>query len=118
MQEYSLRQAGILINAGNRLTLTVPQASDRAVIAARCHRCARSSVGRRAPGGRKRGVAAFDYGELIQYTRKARRSEGVFLTHANLWPHRASRGDSRVSTDVGVSWLPLYTTWGDRDLLS
>jgi 1-acyl-sn-glycerol-3-phosphate acyltransferase len=120
LEEHLRRQAGILRNAGARILITVPQARgvaallrgqvetlmmviDVASLAADSRRTPLPAV---ADGGAT---------ALIQYTSGSTGDpKGVVLSHANLLANIRAMGTAleAVSTDVFVSWLPLYHDMG------
>ena len=124
MQEYLLRQSKILLNAGARLLMTVPEAAPVADLLRRhvpTLTGLASASALVASSDRKEGSVESPYRAstsdlgLIQYTSGSTGDpKGVCLTHANLLANiRAmTTGISLGPTDVGVSWLPLYHDMG------
>ena len=119
LTEYLDRQAGILANAGSRVMIAMPEAVP---IAHLLHRAApaletiltvdvlREGVDPITTVTRSSGDSA-----LIQYTSGSTGDpKGVLLTHANLLAniHAIAAGVKMVSTDLAVSWLPLYHDMG------
>jgi 1-acyl-sn-glycerol-3-phosphate acyltransferase len=119
LEEYLLRQAGILNNAGVRWLVTVREAVP---IAHLLRKAVPSLDGVVTPGQLARGVsparaAPGGSGDpaLIQYTSGSTgHPRGVLLTHANLLANiRAiAAGLALTPNDVGASWLPLYHDMG------
>jgi 1-acyl-sn-glycerol-3-phosphate acyltransferase len=118
LEEYLLRQAAILRDAGARLLVGVPAAAGVAgllkgaapdlggVVSAAALR-----EGDPWPGPEGSGSDA----AIIQYTSGSTgQPKGVLLTHENLLANiRAiAAGVGAVPTDVGASWLPLYHDMG------
>ena len=119
LEEYLLRQAGILSNAGARYLITVPQAMPVAHVLRKAVPSLRelttadelAGLGRPASGA----AGTSDDPALIQYTSGSTGNpRGVLLTHANLLANiRAiAAGVELKPTDVGASWLPLYHDMG------
>jgi 1-acyl-sn-glycerol-3-phosphate acyltransferase len=119
LQEYTLRQAAILADAGARILITIERAlpvasllrsrapSLRHVTTAQA--LAEGAAGSAAPAGSATDAA------LIQYTSGSTgQPKGVLLTHANLLANikAIAAGLALRPTDVGVSWLPLYHDMG------
>jgi 1-acyl-sn-glycerol-3-phosphate acyltransferase len=119
LEEYALRQAAILADAGARLLVTAARALPlTSLLRARapglrqattadelCEAAAEAA----APAGSASDAA------LIQYTSGSTGSpKGVLLTHANLLANikAIAAGLELRPTDVGVSWLPLYHDMG------
>jgi 1-acyl-sn-glycerol-3-phosphate acyltransferase len=119
LEEYAARQAGILIDAGTRLFITVARG-----------RSIGGVLRSRVPDLRRvttvvdlldrslsppKVVLDSESPALIQYTSGSTgRPKGVLLTHGNLLSNIRAIGralDVR-GTDVGVSWLPLYHDMG------
>lgn len=119
LEEYLLRQAGILNNAGVRWLVTVREA----VPIGHLLKKAVPSLGgvatpdELARAGAPAMVTPVSPSEpaLIQYTSGSTgHPRGVLLTHANLLANiRAiAAGLGLTPTDVGASWLPLYHDMG------
>ena len=119
LEEYLLRQAAILSNAGARYLITVPQAMPVAHVLRKAVPSLRelttadelAGLGRPASGA----AGTSDDPALIQYTSGSTGNpRGVLLTHANLLANiRAiAAGVELKPTDVGASWLPLYHDMG------
>jgi 1-acyl-sn-glycerol-3-phosphate acyltransferase len=119
LEEYLLRQAGILNNAGARFLVTIRQALPVAYMLRKAVPSLKevntpddlARLGRPASG-----VAGgpSDPG-LIQYTSGSTGNpKGVLLTHANLLANIRAIADGVAlkPTDVGASWLPLYHDMG------
>jgi 1-acyl-sn-glycerol-3-phosphate acyltransferase len=120
IEEYARRQAGILRNSGSRLLITVPEGlrlgallrslvtTIEAVESVAGLSSLQSEV--QMPSVRNTRATA-----LIQYTSGSTGDpKGVVLSHANLLANIRAIGhaiDAR-STDVFVSWLPLYHDMG------
>ncbi len=119
LEEYLLRQAGILDNARAGFLITIPQAMPVARMLRKTAPSIRevTTPDELVRAGRPAGRAAGgrDDPALIQYTSGSTGNpRGVLLTHANLLANiRAIAAvlDLRP-TDVGVSWLPLYHDMG------
>jgi 1-acyl-sn-glycerol-3-phosphate acyltransferase len=119
LEEYALRQAAILRDAGVTLMITVPRARPVAALLRASVPTLRevTSAGELAAAGAlwpapegEGGDAAF-----IQYTSGSTgHPKGVLLTHDNLLANiRAiAAGVDARPTDVGASWLPLYHDMG------
>jgi 1-acyl-sn-glycerol-3-phosphate acyltransferase len=119
IEDHLRRHAGILDNARTAILITVPEAR----IAARLLRMRVSSLQHVATPGELQGDGALlprrvgrgDEIAHLQYTSGSTGDpKGVILTHANLLANiRAmERGLQVDSTDVFVSWLPLYHDMG------
>ena len=118
LEDHLRRHAGILSNALAVILITVPEAKAvawllqaqvetlRAVVTV-----AELAVPGRAPGyALQAGQVA-----LLQYTSGSTANpKGVALTHANLLANIRAMGQATqvTSTDVFVSWLPLYHDMG------
>lgn len=119
IEEHLRRHAGILSNALAVMLVTVPEAKPVARLLRAQVETLRTVVtveelavsGRQAPG------YALQAGQiaLLQYTSGSTASpKGVSLTHANLLANIRAMGQAvqACSTDVFVSWLPLYHDMG------
>jgi fatty-acyl-CoA synthase len=119
LEEYAVRQSGILADAGVRLMVTVPRG--RAVAGLLKPRVKTledvltadelAASGAPVSGPEGEGPEA----AFIQYTSGSTgQPKGVLLTHDNLLANiRAiAAGLDMRPTDVGVSWLPLYHDMG------
>ncbi|HEX9723920.1 MAG TPA: AMP-binding protein, partial [Vicinamibacteria bacterium] len=119
IEEYATRQAGILKNCGARVLVTVqhgrsighllrsPAPSLRHVTTVEALRMDVGATPRVAIHG--------DAPALIQYTSGSTGDpKGVLLAHKNLLANIRAIGKAMDlrSTDVGVSWLPLYHDMG------
>ncbi len=119
LEDYAVRQAGILADANARLLVTIPRARP----VARLLRPAVPSLDGvvtadelAVPGAE----AAEPEGEgsepaFIQYTSGSTgQPKGVLLTHENLLANiqAITEGLEATPADVGVSWLPLYHDMG------
>lgn len=119
IEEYLLRQRGILDNAGARLLITIDQALPvahvlrRAVTSLAAVTTADRLARHGAPVTHATGAPADP--ALIQYTSGSTgHPKGVLLSHANLIAniHAIAAGIALQPTDVGASWLPLYHDMG------
>ncbi len=120
--EYAERQSAILANAGARLLVTFREAKHVAkllkprVSSLEGVVTATSLIQSRAAA--PLGPQLHSHGEdlaLLQYTSGSTgHPKGVMLTHANLLANIRAIGDAVGvrSSDVGVSWLPLYHDMG------
>lgn len=119
LEEYLLRQSGILANAEARLLITVEQALPVASVLRRAvpslaELTSADALARLGTPATTTEGSTTDPA-LIQYTSGSTGSpKGVLLTHANLLANiRAiTAGVAMQPTDVGVSWLPLYHDMG------
>jgi 1-acyl-sn-glycerol-3-phosphate acyltransferase len=119
LEEYALRQAGILANAEARLLVTVERA--RPVVgllrprvpSLRAVATADELAAEGGPWPAPEGAGADP--AFIQYTSGSTgMPKGVLLTHDNLLANiRAIAAGLRLApTDVGQTWLPLYHDMG------
>ena len=119
IEEYALRQIGILSNAAARALITFPEAA-RVAGLLRSHLPSMGAVvstGDLVLAGAPPPVPRLsrDDAALIQYTSGSTGApKGVLLSHANLLANIRAIGqaiDIRPD-DVAVSWLPLYHDMG------
>ena len=119
LDEYVIRQAGILSDAGVRLLITIPRARPVASIlkpavptlrlTTTADELAERGASWDAPEGQGSDPA------LVQYTSGSTgHPKGVLLTHDNLLANikAIATGVGVQPTDVGASWLPLYHDMG------
>jgi 1-acyl-sn-glycerol-3-phosphate acyltransferase len=119
LEDHLRRQAGILRNAGATMLVTVPEGLGVArLLRAQLDalRSVESATALRSDRGERR-ASKIDAGAtaLIQYTSGSTGDpKGVVLSHANLLANiRAVGGAMEASSsDVFVSWLPLYHDMG------
>jgi len=126
LEEHLRRQVGILANAEVRIFVTVPEARQVArLVRAQVASLKRVAIARellapRVAGQDPEPVAAgpgprADDIALLQYTSGSTDNpKGVVLTHANLLANIEAMGAAAKigSSDVFVSWLPLYHDMG------
>jgi 1-acyl-sn-glycerol-3-phosphate acyltransferase len=119
IEEYALRQAAILRDAGVVLMVTVPRARPVAALLQRAVPSLRevTSASELAELGAVWGAldGRPDDGAFIQYTSGSTgQPKGVLLRHDNLMANiRAiAAGIQARPTDVAASWLPLYHDMG------
>jgi 1-acyl-sn-glycerol-3-phosphate acyltransferase len=119
LEEYLVRQAGILANAGARCLITMHEVTPvahllRAAVPSVRDVVTADELARHArPAARVMGTA--EDAALVQYTSGSTGNpKGVLLTHANLLANiRAlAAGVELKPTDTVVSWLPLYHDMG------
>ena len=119
IQEYATRQAGILRDCGAPVLVTVQHGRSmghllRSLVPSLRHVTTAEGLLMDA-GTAPRVTVDPDTSALIQYTSGSTGDpKGVLLTHKNLLANIRAIGravDLR-STDVGVSWLPLYHDMG------
>jgi 1-acyl-sn-glycerol-3-phosphate acyltransferase len=118
LEDHLRRHAGILANALATMLITVPEARKLArrlqaqtpslrIVSSPAELAATGEPAE--PGLRAEGIA------LLQYTSGSTGNpKGVALTHANLLANIRAMGEATEvdSTDVFVSWLPLYHDMG------
>jgi 1-acyl-sn-glycerol-3-phosphate acyltransferase len=120
IEDHLRRQIGILRNAGVKMLITAPEAARLAGLARRqvetLERVVTVAELRASPGG---GLAPAAAGErttaMLQYTSGSTGDpKGVVLSHANLLANIRAMGKALAasSSDVFVSWLPLYHDMG------
>jgi 1-acyl-sn-glycerol-3-phosphate acyltransferase len=119
LEEYAVRQSGILANAGVRLMVTVPRGRPVAGLLKPRVRTLEDVVTADALAGSGTPISGPDGAgsdpAFIQYTSGSTgQPKGVLLTHDNLIANiRAIAAALEMRpTDVGVSWLPLYHDMG------
>jgi 1-acyl-sn-glycerol-3-phosphate acyltransferase len=119
LEEHLHRQAAILRNAGARILVTVPEARGAAAFlqAQVGSLTAVESVARLSSHAAAGGLPVTHEAAaaLIQYTSGSTGDpKGVVLSHANLLANIRAIGHAMEasSTDIFVSWLPLYHDMG------
>ena len=118
LEDHLRRQIGILDNAQAPLLISVEEARDYTRILRTQCATLRDIVGvAELRGGETAPSAAItpEHLGLIQYTSGSTgQPKGVMLTHANLLANVRAMGEAAQarSTDVFVSWLPLYHDMG------
>lgn len=120
LEEHLRRQAGILRNAGARILITTPQASQFAALLGDQVPSLESvesvaSLMAEAPSMRLPQITDPSATALVQYTSGSTGDpKGVVLSHANLLANIRAIGEAMAGTsaDVFVSWLPLYHDMG------
>ena len=119
IEEHLRRHAGILSNALAAMLVTVPEAKPVArLLQAQVETLrAVATVAELTLAGQQAPNYALQSGQLalLQYTSGSTASpKGVALTHANLLANIRAMGQAAQvgSTDVFVSWLPLYHDMG------
>jgi 1-acyl-sn-glycerol-3-phosphate acyltransferase len=120
LEEHLRRQAGILRNAGAGMLVTVPEgrrlaALLQAQIGSLTSVESVAGLSARAAGAAPLPTTDETATALIQYTSGSTGDpKGVVLSHANLLANIRAMGHTMdaSSTDVFVSWLPLYHDMG------
>ncbi|MEE1545366.1 MAG: AMP-binding protein, partial [Alphaproteobacteria bacterium] len=119
IEDHLRRQAGILANARVPVLITVPEAKPLArYLRSQVHELAQVVTVddlRQPPGDQPWPVVKPDDLAFLQYTSGSTGApKGVMLTHANLMANVRAMGLALKadSTDVFVSWLPLYHDMG------
>jgi fatty-acyl-CoA synthase len=119
IEEYALREAKILENANVRILVTFSRAKKLSNMLGILIKSLKKVVNakdilKHSGQGKILSVTADDYA-LIQYTSGSTSlPKGVLLSHYNLVSniHAIKDAISFNSTDIGVSWLPLYHDMG------
>lgn len=120
LEEHLRRQAGILLNAGARVLITVPEVRPVAALLRTqvATLTAIETVNGLSPGRGSKSPLPLPQATstaLIQYTSGSTGDpKGVVLSHANLLANIRALGEAMgaSSADVLVSWLPLYHDMG------
>ncbi len=119
IEDHLRRHVGILSNARVPILITVPQARPLARLLKAHIACLRSVVGvedlMRSGSGLTRPLVTGDDIAFLQYTSGSTADpKGVMLTHRNLLANIRVMGQALQadSTDVFVSWLPMYHDMG------
>jgi 1-acyl-sn-glycerol-3-phosphate acyltransferase len=120
IEDYSRRQAGILRNAGARILITVPEGLKlgsllKGLVETLSSVESVASLSAHSDEIALQNLQAGAETALIQYTSGSTGDpKGVVLSHANLLANIRSIGRAvgLSSTDVLVSWLPLYHDMG------
>lgn len=119
IEDHLRRHVGILSNARVPILITVPQARALARLLKAHVACLRSVVAveelMRSGNGLTRPLMSGDDIAFLQYTSGSTSDpKGVMLTHRNLLANIRVMGQALQadSTDVFVSWLPMYHDMG------
>ena len=120
IEEFMRRQAGILRNAGARILVTVPEGLRFASLLKRqvlCIEAVESVQSLSSTQAEFQPLVADNSAAtaLIQYTSGSTGDpKGVVLSHANILANIRALGEAieASSTEVFVSWLPLYHDMG------
>lgn len=120
LEEHLRRQAGILRNAGARLLITLPEGRRLAILTKAMVESLTAiesvaELSSRVESQVPLPAIVETSTALIQYTSGSTGDpKGVVLSHANLLANIRAMGEAMEadSTDVFVSWLPLYHDMG------
>jgi 1-acyl-sn-glycerol-3-phosphate acyltransferase len=120
IEDYARRQAGILRNAGARMLITIPEGLRlgsllQGLAPSLSSVESATTLSAQAAGAVLPNVRDETATALIQYTSGSTGDpKGVVLSHANLLANIRAIGSAIAadSTDVFVSWLPLYHDMG------